>query len=351
MITKNDSTAKEDSKMLFCVLLLALAALLAPSAGAQQNEPNLLKKTLDDLRALRLTNALAFDLESDTDQGQPLDPDKGWLLDREVFGQLSSAGQQAVLLLNGRGRGLAGSSRSRATFGQNLRVNDPRLDKFGVTQSETSIAARGRNIIIGFNDLDGDFAHGDGYAFSTDNGKTFTQGRIPPVPGGLNLGDPAVVFGPAGEVYYSGIGADAAFRDFIGVSKSLDGGATFAPPVNASTTAVNATDFQDKPWTTVDTRRGSPFLGNVYVSWTDFTRNFGEFIAFARSTDGGQSFSAPVRLTPPTGLGGQGSMPAVAPNGDVYVAFFDFSVGGISVVKSTDGGQSFGSPVTAAQFA
>ena len=29
-------------------------------------------------------------------------------------------------------------------------------------------------------------------------------------------------------------------------------------------------------------------------------------------------------------------MPAVAPNGDVYVAFSDFSAGGISVVKSTE---------------
>jgi hypothetical protein len=43
-------------------------------------------------------------------------------------------------------------------------------------------------------------------------------------------------------------------------------------------------------------------------------------------------------------------MPAVAPNGDLYVAFINDRVGGISVAKSTDGGQTFGSPVTAAQF-
>src|SRR6185436_18788071 len=47
----------------------------------------------------------------------------------------------------------------------------------------------------------------------------------------------------------------------------------------------------------------------------------------------------------------QGSMPAAAPNGDVYIAYADRhfnSGGGISIVKSTDGGSTFSAPKSAA---
>src|SRR5262249_5822217 len=84
-----------------------------------------------------------------------------------------------------------------------------------------------------------------------------------------------------------------------------------------------------------------------------FTRN-GNSILSSRSTNGGSSFEAPVRLSPQDGSSSvQGSMPAVAPNGDLYVAYFDRhanSLGGISIVKSTNGGASFSSPTTAATF-
>jgi hypothetical protein len=244
---------------------------LAPAAaGAPQGDQDLLKRTLDELRARRLAGAQVFDIDAGTDEEQPLDPDKGWLLDRQVFGRLSSAGQRAALISNGRGGRSSGGRGQRGTFGQDLRVNDPAQDLFGVTQSESSIAARGHNIVVAFNDFGG-FDSVSGYAFSTDNGKTFAHQRLPSPPGGFDFGDPVVAFGPQGEVYYSNISLDAARRFFIGVAKSIDGAATFSPPVNASTTLANTTDFQDKPWMTVDTRPGSPFLGNVYVSWTDFT--------------------------------------------------------------------------------
>src|SRR5207244_2501715 len=46
----------------------------------------------------------------------------------------------------------------------------------------------------------------------------------------------------------------------------------------------------------------------------------------------------------------QGSMPAVAPNGDVYVAYENLQQGSISIAKSTDGGKTFTSPKIAARF-
>src|SRR5262249_11494964 len=65
------------------------------------------------------------------------------------------------------------------------------------------------------------------------------------------------------------------------------------------------------------------------------------------------TFSTPVHVSPLINgsFAVQGSVPVVAFNGTVYVAFLNGLVGGISVVKSADGGQNFGAPVTAAQFA
>lgn len=233
------------------------------------------------------------------------------------------------------------------TAGENVRVNDPSADAGGHTQSETSITVRGSNIVVSFNDANAD---GSGYAFSTDGGNSFTHRRIPTPPGGFNLGDGVVAHGPNGELYYATLAFTSSRQSIIGVAKSLDNGATFSTPADASTTAGNASDFQDKEWVIVDKGSSSPFRGNVYVSWTDFTASNGNFINFSRSIDGGITFSAPINLSSRDGSQAvQGSVPAVAPNGDLYVAYFDVHSGlpKIAVVKSTDGGQTFGLPVTA----
>lgn len=157
-----------------------------------------------------------------------------------------------------------------------------------------------------------------------------------------------MAFGPNGESYYAGLAfvpnGDGRTRGIIGVGKSTDNGTTFSTPADASTSASNVTDMQDKEWIAVDKGASSPFKGNVYVSWTDFTQTTGSFINFARSTNGGASFKPPVAVSPrdATQLV-QGSVPVVAPNGDLYVAFSDghSSIGGIAIVKSTDGGRTF----------
>jgi hypothetical protein len=68
---------------------------------------------------------------------------------------------------------------------------------------------------------------------------------------------------------------------------------------------------------------------------------------FSRSTDGGTTFSTPIKLTQSANnnsVGGrQGSTPEVAPNGDVYV-FWSGAIDRQSAVmgaRSTDGGRSF----------
>ena len=281
-----------------------------------------------------------------------------WLLKPEVFSQLSSAGQRAALLMNGRLKSDGGAGQpplprrgegvAPEASGDNIRVNNPALDTSFHTHSETSVAVNGSIVIVSFNE-----AAFDGYGISSDGGNTFTHKRIPSASNAANLGDGVVAFGPGGEIYYSTLAevvtATGGVKSFVGVSKSSDNGATFSTPFDASTTAGNSIDFQDKEWVAVDRNATSQFKGNVYVSWTDFTalpsgQSNGSFINFARSTDGGATFGAPQAISAQDRSSAvQGSMPVVASNGDLYVAFRDThsAFGGMAIRKSTDGGKTF----------
>jgi hypothetical protein len=294
---------------------------------------------------------------------------KRWLLRPGVFEHLSGTARRSVMAANGlipmpkssqktefkpRATTRAGQSTQSIAPSQNVRVNDPAADTAGHTQSETSIAVNGPNIIETYNDSD--FITGSRYSFSTDGGSTFTEQLLPVIQGGVSAGDGVVALGPNGEFYESEIAfaptSDNPFGEgMIGVAKSTDNGISFTLPVDASTTATNGQDVQDKPWITVDRGGSSPFRGNVYVTWTDFTFSNGNFINVARSTNGAASFQAPVTISPQDGtFAVQGSMPAVGPNGEVYVAFYDehATPAVINIVKSTDGGRTFGNAKPAA---
>jgi hypothetical protein len=295
--------------------------------------------------------------------------ERAWLLEPKIFNELSSAGKRGTLLLNNRlpiRRNSKYLSRmellQQTGSDDNVRVNDPSIDKIERFQSESSIAINGQNVIVSFNDGGGiDFVNSQtilnltGYAFSTDSGSTFTHKRIPLSAQGSNLGDGVVAFGPDGELYYAMLNVlnvdPRTEKSIIGVSKSMDNGATFSLPVDAATTAGNTRDFQDKEWLTVDKSSSSPFRGNVYVSWTTFTDR-GSFISFSRSVDRGAKFEPPLTLSPRDGTFlVQGSMPITAPNGDLYVVYLDGHVrNGLSIVKSTDGGRTFSVPKNVTSF-
>jgi len=297
--------------------------------------------------------------------------DRAWLLQPDVFARLSSGGKRLALFLNGQrephsvrsplpvtavnAAPAAAAARSRGPLAapaprQNIRVNDPSVDLSGHTNSETSIAVQGSRIVVGFNDAGGDLV--SGYGFSTDGGASFVHRRVPAPRSGFTLGDPVVAFGPAGDVYYSMLTVSDSLVSTVGVARSTDGGATFSAPTDVAVAIQNYQDAQDKPWLAVDAGATSPKKGNVYASWTVFVRGGYTAIAFVRSTDGGKTFSDPGALSAVDTAGVQGSVIAVAPNGDVYVAFEDghLSPDGISLLKSTDGGFTFGGRRTVATF-
>ena len=96
--------------------------------------------------------------------------------------------------------------------------------------------------------------------------------------------------------------------------------------------------------------------GNLYLGYTEFVGDdhHGK-IMFARSRDCGVTWGTPIPITD-SSAANQGSVVAVDPNsGAVYVVWRRFQVGttvnALYFVKSTDGGQTFSAPVTIANGA
>ena len=195
-----------------------------------------------------------------------------------------------------------------------------------------------------------------GFATSQDGGRTWTSGNLPgltrAVGGPFDRGsDPTAAFGPGHVAYASTI--DFSFRDkcpsAVGVNVSLDGGLTWNDPVfpeNDHSCDV----FNDKNWLAVDTNPASPFYGRVYLVWSQFTATGGTGV-LRYSDDDGSNWSPLIDVSSPTAET-EGLLPLVQSNGDLTIVY-DQTVGAqdFEVAQtSTDGGLTFGPPVTIAEF-
>jgi hypothetical protein len=239
----------------------------------------------------------------------------------------------------------------------------------GFTQSETSTAWCGNNVVVGFNDsgsfLETTLLPGSGLSFngvsrSTNKGGSFTDlGFLNPGPVITDFlsGDPVLGCSDANTFYYASLFARATTSD-ISVSKSFDGGQTFGSPVSA-VSKNGTTHLLDKDWLAVDPTN----LNRIYVTYTDFDDSGSlcglvpvsghpiprTAIELVRSTDGGTSWGTPVVIDEVCGSAFvQGSQVAVGPGGEVYVAWEGFSASGareIDIRKSTDSGATFGALV------
>ncbi len=175
---------------------------------------------------------------------------------------------------------------------------------------------------------------------SADGGQTWagqTGGT-----GGNNSGDPAAVIDLNGRYYVGYIAADGG----QGVAYSTDQGATWTH-VQAATGPSGFNDLLDKNHLWVDNSPTSFHSGNLYNTWTRFetgSPNDSE-IEVSRSTDGGLTWSAPVAVSSAVNAGShnQGVNIQTAPNGEVYVVWtiydaFPANETALGFSKSTDGG-------------
>src|SRR6266481_3419928 len=107
----------------------------------------------------------------------------------------------------------------------------------------------------------------------------------------------------------------ADFNTDIFFARSSDGGATFSTAQNVS----RSSGFSSNPWLTVDAG------ANINVSWEDNTPGNRD-IFFARSTDSGATFPAPVNLSADSGLSLAAQI-AADKNGNINVAWQDHTPG------------------------
>jgi hypothetical protein len=114
-----------------------------------------------------------------------------------------------------------------------------------------------------------------------------------------------------------------------------------------STGAVLQSGSMDKNLTGVDNVPGSPYLGNAYVVWSDFSQS-SPSATVSHSTNGGANWSTFQHInTPDAGHYAQGVNPAVGPGGVVYVAWQNpggppnYTGDYVGLGKSTDGGATW----------
>jgi hypothetical protein len=194
---------------------------------------------------------------------------------------------------------------------------------------------------------------------STDGGVSFSQ----PVFASDTLGGPKEVIGsdpfvaPNGTLYVS-------WNDILGntiaESRSTDGGATFGPTVVVSPKvvafdiAIPAQSFRRAlvyPACGADSS-GGPNNGTLYCSWMDETATNGTDIFVSHSTDGGATWSSPLRVNDDaTGVANDqfNQWLAVDPtDGSVNLSWNDTRNDpsristDIYYARSTTGGRSFG---------
>lgn len=183
----------------------------------------------------------------------------------------------------------------------------------------------------------------DNVYYSSDGGFTWSENQLSSTLG--VWGDPTITVDTAGNFYFLHLSNPASgnWIDRIVCQKMDDFSQTWS---DGSFMGLNGTKAQDKQWPIVD-----PITNNIYVTWTQFDE-YGSsntldssIILFSKSIDAGLTWSNAIRISKNAGdcidsdNTTEGAVPAVGPNGEVYVAWAGPS--GIMFDKSIDQGNTW----------
>lgn len=249
----------------------------------------------------------------------------------------------------------------------------------GFTQSETATAWCGPNVVMAFNDTAAEVASiaggrgisMDGYARSSDRGTTFAYMGSPTTsddPNTFMSGDPMVACTNAETFYYASSYLDGTNgMSGVSLSKSVNGGASFAPPVMIAA-LPSTSHIVSGAWITTDPHAPA----QLYASFADLdfsgsicgTQDGSPVpryaIEIASSADAGATWSAPVVVAQVCADAAHefafvsSARTAIGPAGDVYVAWElftgadPFSSRQLEIARSLDQAQTFAAPVTVA---
>jgi hypothetical protein len=193
-------------------------------------------------------------------------------------------------------------------------------------------------------------------AYSADSGATWQIAQHTAPANYAISGDVSITYDSKGHAILCYIAFDKlgtsqywahnATRNGIFIRRSLDGGKTWEPnavPVEEQPTR-KIMPFEDKPYIVADNNPQSPYVGNLYIGWTEFTLEK-TTILFSRSTDGGATWSPPQEISTHEGLprddtgAVEGFTAAAGTDGTLYAAWADGST--IAMATSQDGGVTF----------
>jgi hypothetical protein len=345
-------------KYFFALFLFAMAASLATPPGSRTQSPDepqpghVRKKGVDlDARSLG----------------------------RQIADELTESGN--VISVDDPGSGRDWTVVPQIKFrGSNVQVNDSSLDNVqtfiarrpfvNFTQSETSVAGAGRNIVATYNSsANQTFSFSpnpppagtlirtswfiSAFSNSNDGGQTWTSGFFPPVPGAtFTFGDPSIDVDRDGNFFFATLGVNAPGNGTVQVNKSADGGRTWSDAV-----VVQQDNGSDKEWLAVGPNPADLTQDYVYVSWTSFqpappAGPGGAQLRFGRSTDGGATWTAKTIFIPtadpnpthPQNFLQYSNVYVDRVSGRLYIPFLHFSNADqdfIRVLISDDAGDTF----------
>ena len=191
-------------------------------------------------------------------------------------------------------------------------------------------------------------------ASSRDGGKTWSRSTIPGLTtctgGTAHAGsDPWLSAGGDGTVYFSGLAADLSTdppTTAVVASHSRDGGRTWPAP---ATVAAPLAGNEHDAVTASPTR-----AGHAYLAFANFTGVLPRTnsLEFARTTDGGATWSPPVLIDQPSPLAIDFSPKVlVLPDGTLLAVFaradFEAGLGHLYAARSPDEGRTWLPPVLA----
>lgn len=197
--------------------------------------------------------------------------------------------------------------------------------------------------------------------FSTNDGNSWVGADLPLVDEeGTRwsfASDPGVAVDTRGTIFFSQLLISSIDNNFKGdamiVNRTTDGGASFSLGVilKKDLNAGSFGRFEDKPFITTDTNLSSPFRDNVYVAWDTIEGANGK-VNLARSTDNGVTFTRQRIDDQNSGSGSNeiAAVPAVGPNGELYVAWLDTLNTRLQIDRSFDGGVTFGRDSTVSEM-